>query len=149
MTQEVSLRELTRENWWECASLELPEDQAHFVASNLISIAQSRIEPERTPMAIYVDETMVGFVLFNDRPLWDGSYRLSRLMIDHDHQGRGYGRAATKLVISRLRDVAGCHEILLDYHQDNHAAASLYTSLGFEPFDEHDGVIVCRLRLNA
>ncbi len=35
---------------------------------------------------------MVGFVMYDDEPLDDGSYRLSFLMIDHRHQGKGYGR---------------------------------------------------------
>jgi diamine N-acetyltransferase len=143
----IALRELTRDNWRECIALAVADGQVGFVAPNVFSLAQAKVEPERVPLAIYDGDTMVGFVMYNDRPLPDGTFRLSRLMIDRRYQGRGYGRAASEAVIQRLHAVSDCHEILLDYARDNVAAAHLYGSLGFQPIAETVGEIVARLLL--
>ncbi len=143
----IALREITRDNWRECIALAVAESQERFVAPNVVSLAQAKAEPERIPLAIYDGDTMVGFVLYNDRPLPDGAYRLSRLMVDRRYQGRGYGRAASGEVIRRLRAVPNCREILLDYARDNSAAARLYGSLGFQTVAETEGEVIARLLL--
>src|SRR6185437_9056222 len=143
----VTLRALTRDNWQECIALTVGEDQEGWVAPNVYSLAQAKFEPERVPLAIYDDDTMVGFVMYNDRPRPDGTFRLSRLMVDRRYQRRGYGRAASELVIQRLRAVPNCQEVFLDYARDNVAAAHLYGSLGFQPIAETEGEIIARLLL--
>ena len=145
----IALREITRDNWRECIALSVAEGQEGFVAPNIYSLAQAKVEPERVPLAIYDGDTMVGFVMYNDRPLPDGTFRLSRLMVDQRYQGRGYGRAASVEVIQRLRTIGDCQEILLDYAHDNVAAARLYGSLGFQPIRESEGEIIARLLLRA
>ena len=145
----IVLRTLTRDNWRECIALTVAEDQEGFVSPNVYSLAQARAESERVPLAIYDGDLMVGFVMYNDRPLPDGTFRLSRLMVDRRYQGRGYGRAAAALVIQRLRAVPNCQEILLDYARENAAAARLYGSLGFQPIAETEGEIIARLPLRG
>ena len=145
----IALRAITRDNWRECIALAVAEGQEGFVAPNVYSLAQARAEPERVPLAIYDGDTMVGFVLYNDRPPPDGTFRLSRLMVDQRYQGRGYGRAASMAVIQRLRTIPDCREILLDYARENVGAAHLYGSLGFQPIAETAGEIVARLLLRG
>ena len=146
MSARVTLRELTRDNWEECIRLRPREDQERFVESNLYSIAESRFWPTYVPLAIYHDETMVGFVMYGREP--DGSYWISRLMIDRDHQGRGYGRAAVLEVIERLKREPDCKEIVLGYTPDNVAAKKLYESLGFEETGlDEEGDMIARLRV--
>src|SRR3954454_2952834 len=125
----VTLREITKENWRQIIALQLAVEQEDFVSSNVYSLAQAKVDPVRIPLAIYDDETSVGFIMYNDRPLDDGSYRISRLMIDREHQGNGYGRVAMEEAIRRLREVPVCKETLLDYAPENTAAAQLYASL--------------------
>lgn len=144
----VELREVTKDNWLECVGLETKTDQQRFVSSNLFSLAQSKFEPSRVPCAIYNQRNdLVGFTLYNDTPLKDGSYRLSRLMIDKNYQGRGYGRAAAQAVIERLSNVAGCHEIILDYVPENDIAAKLWKELGFVVFSRYGENLVAKLVL--
>ena len=42
----VQLREITKENFWDCMELSVNEEQKDFVASNAVSIAQSKAQPE-------------------------------------------------------------------------------------------------------
>lgn len=132
----VTLQPITRENWYACTQLQIRADQQHFVEPVVYSLAQSKFEPERVPLAIYDDTTLVGFVMYNDQPLHDGTYRVSRLLIDQKYQGRGYGREALKQVLVRLRQIAACREVLVEYSPENRAAAHLYSSVGFVAFGQ-------------
>jgi len=96
-------------------------------------------------LAIYADQTMVGFIMYNDRPLDDGTYRISRVMIDHRYQGRGYARASVEQVIQRMRQIPDCQAIVLDYSPHNTAATHLYAALGFQVIEANEHEIVARL----
>jgi diamine N-acetyltransferase len=145
----VMLRDITADNWRACARLKVADDQQGFVASNAYSLAQSKYEPELIPLGIYDDETMVGFLMYRDEDFGLGKvWAVYRLMVAHEHQGKGYGRAGMELLINRLKAVPGYSAILISFVPDNDAARRLYASLGFEDTGEvDDGEIVYRLPL--
>jgi diamine N-acetyltransferase len=125
---DVTLRDVTRENWKECVALKVADDQAAFVAPNLWSLAEAKFETQCVPQAIYDGERMVGFAMY---AVEEGTGWLIRLMVDAAHQGRGAGRAATLEVIRRLRADPAVRRIRLGCVEGNDAAARLYRSLGF------------------
>lgn len=125
------LKEITSENWEECIQLQPSEDQEHFIASNLYSLAQSKFLPNFETLAVYKDQAMVGFVMFGIDPD-DSQYWIYRLMIDSNHQGKGYGIETMKQVIDRIREKPDTTDIMVAYHPENKAAASLYEKLGFK-----------------
>ncbi|CAM3348120.1 GNAT family N-acetyltransferase [Brevibacillus invocatus] len=125
------LKEITSENWEECIQLQPSEDQEHFIASNLYSLAQSKFLPNFETLAVYKDQAMVGFVMFGIDPV-DSQYWIYRLMIDSNHQGKGYGIETMKQVIDRIREKPDTTNIMVAYHPENEAAASLYEKLGFK-----------------
>jgi diamine N-acetyltransferase len=126
----VSLRPVTPENFNEVARMQVRDDQKHFVASNLYSLAEAHVFPGRKPLAIYADETPVGFLMYC---YWEEhqQYWIFRLLVDEKYQGRGYGRAAMRLVIERMRALPDCTQIYISYEPQNNAARTLYASLGF------------------
>jgi diamine N-acetyltransferase len=140
----ISLREITAENFKECVNLKVADDQKTFVASNVMSIAQSKIYPTMNIRAVYADDEMVGFVMYG-LDTDDGRYYLVRLMIDERHQGKGYGKAATLAVIEDLRQTDGCREVYLSFVPENTNAERLYKNIGFERTGEiSEGEIVMR-----
>lgn len=144
----ITLREITPENFKECINLKVADGQQKFVAANVMSMAQAKVYPAVTPMAVYAGDEMVGFVMYGfDTD--DEKYYLIRLMIDERQQGRGYGRGATLEVIEKMKQIAGCREIFLSFVPDNTGAERLYLSLGFEPTGEisEEGEIVMRFDL--
>ena len=147
----VTLRDITRENWRECARMRVAPTQVHFVASNLFSLAQSKYEPECVPLAVYDDEQMVGFVMY--RPEDHGLAKIwfiDRLMIGEGHQKKGYGRAAMCALIDRLRSQAGYTAILISFVPENAVAKKLYSDLGFKDTGEIEGgELVYRLALTG
>jgi diamine N-acetyltransferase len=145
--KKVRLEAITRENFNEVVNLKVADTQSNFVAPNMRSIAQSKINPSLMPMAVYAGDEMVGFVLFG-RDEDDGRYYLVRIMIDERQQGKGYGRAAILEVVEALRETADCDAVYLSFVPENTGAEALYKSIGFEPTGEiSHGEIVMRLEL--
>jgi diamine N-acetyltransferase len=143
----VTLRDIDRENFGRCVKLEVREEQKSFVASNLYSIAQSRVETTFTPQAVYDGDELVGFCMYG-YDTDEGCHWIARLMIDKAYQGKGYGRAATKEIVRRLSLEPGCREIALSVEPENNVAQRLYASLGFEKTGEvAHGEEIMRLRV--
>jgi diamine N-acetyltransferase len=148
----ITLQSITPSNWVECIELTpTPEQQAHsYVAPNVLSLAQAYAEPWWTPLAVYAETTMIGFVLYGrwpesgcaaywgDKPKPGIDYIL-RMMIDSRYQGQGYGKAALALLLERIKAQPGCQAIELDYDRANTVAARLYTDYGFQPVEEDEG----------
>lgn len=141
----VTLRDITRDNWLQCVRLRVAPGQEEFVASNAVSLAQAAYEPEWQPYAIFDDEQMVGFVMYGLEPR-EQQHWILRLMVDAAHQQRGYGRAAMRLVLERLKALPDCRGIAISYEGANKTARQLYLSLGFRETGEViEGEVVARM----
>jgi diamine N-acetyltransferase len=127
----VRLVEINSENWYECCGLELTKDQAEYMESNAVSIAQTKFEPSLKAFAIYSDEKMAGFLMYNSAKEELGGYWVYRIMVDRASQGKGIGKAATGLMIDEMAKMPDADKIVVGYHPDNKGAHRLYASLGF------------------
>lgn len=144
---EVSLREVTARTVRAVCDLSVAPGQRHLVASNAESMAQAYFCEEAWFRAVYADETPVGFVMLYDDPR-KPEYYLWRFMIAAEHQGKGYGRRAMKLLIEHVRTRPGAEELLLSYAPGENNPEGFYGGLGFEPTGERDdGEVVMSLRL--
>ena len=77
-----------------------------------------------------------------------GRWWIMRIMIDPQHQGKGYGTAALRLLIDLMVARHGCDEIFLGYAPANDVAGRLYARMGFVPTGEIMGSeIVAQLSL--
>jgi diamine N-acetyltransferase len=98
-------------------------------------------------LAAYADDMPVGYVMYgfdpDTRDWW-----IVRLMVAHDQQGKGYGRAIMQAVIAQLSAQPGCDAIHISFVPENAAARALYSSLGFVDTGRiEDGEVVYRLAL--
>src|SRR5215213_1429485 len=94
------------QNWKTLIKLKVSDDQTHFVASNLYSIAEAQFgfddegRWDLYPFGAYVDGEPVGFVMyaynFNHSRF---QAFIVRLMVDQQFQGKGYGREIMQLVL--------------------------------------------------
>jgi diamine N-acetyltransferase len=132
----VRLVEIDSENWYECCQLELTKEQDEYMESNAVSIAQTKFEPTLRAFAIYSDEKMAGFLMFNSVKEELGGYWVYRIMVDRSSQGKGIGKEATSLMIEEMSKMPDADKIVVGYHPDNKGAHQLYASLGF--LDEGD-----------
>lgn len=130
-TNSVKLVELNADNWYECCKLDVSTEQAEYIESNAISIAQSKFEPTLKPYAIYYGVKIVGFLMYNSIQEELDGYWVYRIMVDKEFQGKGIGKAATNLMISEMAKLPNVKKIVVGYHPENLGAHHLYSSLGF------------------
>ncbi|MEI5906592.1 GNAT family N-acetyltransferase [Bacillus spongiae] len=136
---KVKLKELSSENWYECCLLDVSVDQRSYIESNAISIAQSKFEPTLKPYAIYFEEKIVGFLMFNsvqEELNGNWGYWIYRIMVDKRYQGKGIGKVATKLMMLEMAKLLDADTIVVGYHPENNAAHQLYSSLGFVDYGD-------------
>lgn len=130
----VELRPVDDRNREACLSLKVKPEQEEFVAPNEKSLREASEKPAiARPFAIYAGEELVGFTMFafDDFEDEDGHYHwLWRFMIDADHQGKGYGKAAMKEIITYFK-VNGAETVALSTQAHNSSAITLYESFGF------------------
>lgn len=137
----IDLRPIDETNWHVAADLQVHDEQSHFVASNATSLAQAHYEPWWIPLGVYDGDEMVGFVMHGRWPDYPvnpghanptpGDDHILRVMVDKQHQGKGYGRAAMVALIERIKAQGDCRVIELSFEPANTAAEKLYVSLGF------------------
>ncbi len=131
----VELRPVTKKNFETIINLEVNHEQLQFVASNIYSIAESKIYPECVPLGIYVKDRPVGFLMYAFNRA-DESYWVCRLMIDRYFQGKGYGKEAMSQIIDELKKRPNCDYLKLSTSPGNLGAQRLYESLGFRKTGE-------------
>lgn len=133
----IQLKEVDRHNFFDVIGLTVAEHQKTFVATNVFSLAQAKAYPECICSAVYHDDELVGFTMHCLDPD-DQEYWIYRLMIDANHQVKGYGKAAMERLIAELQQDGSRHVIYLSFEPDNEGARKLYEKLGFVP----DGRII-------
>ena len=90
------------DNWR--LGLKVAESQKTYVANSADMLARAYAYREQRSRAfiIYDDEIPVGMGLYYDLPEME-CYDFSQIFIDERYQGRGYGKAATRLVLDALK----------------------------------------------
>jgi diamine N-acetyltransferase len=128
----ITLQPINKGNWEEAIDLKVHSEQQKFMASNLYSIAEVQFLENFHAMGVYLDDVMVGFTMYGIDPD-DGNYWIYRLMIDSQHQGKGYGTEAVKAVVEKIlqnrNELIPC--IMIGYHPENLGAKFTYKKAGF------------------
>ena len=148
----ISIQKVNIHNVWELLALEVDENQKSFVATNIESIVEAyttlAADGVALPFGIYKDKTPVGFLMigYGDQPevenpaIANDSYCIWRLMIDRNHQGKGYGTQALRLALDDIRTLpcGPARTCFLSYEPENTTAKKLYYRFGFRETGEMD-----------
>lgn len=141
----LSLKEITRENWFDCTKLKVTDEQKKlFTAPVVYWLAESKYETKFNPLAIYYDDILVGFTVYVVNE--DGTCEVEAIMIDQNYQRHGYGRKAMELLIKLFKEQHHCTEIKLSHRRKNEIASRLYDSLGFQIISS-DGPVIRSLKV--
>lgn len=153
----LEIRPVDINNWRELITLEVREDQANFVASNLKSIAESQFgydDPDyghwdMHPFGIYDGAEPVGFFMYGynfSHPRTQAF--IIRLMVDQKLQGRGYGKFGMQKMLEIFRADERIRGVGISYEPENEVARKLYAQLGFvETGEISHGEVVAELKL--
>lgn len=143
----IHLEPITVDNWR--TSLSVSEAQREYVANSTVLLARAYAYRDMGSYAcmIYNDDTPVGMALYYDCPELE-EYVFSQLFIDERYQGRGYGKAASKFILDKMRSEGKFRKVGLCYVEGNDAAKAMYEGLGFYhtgEVDEDEIVMECVL----
>lgn len=130
----ICLKPISEENFIDVFNLKLSKEQEAFVSHPIRSLAQAYVyRTQCQPFGIYADEKVVGYVM----AIYDydiPEYDIWHMMIDESQQGKGYGKAALKLLLDYIKDkpFGDSDRVALTCNKDNTVALELYKSIGFE-----------------
>ncbi|SHI89479.1 GNAT family N-acetyltransferase [Lutispora thermophila] len=142
----ISLKEITADNWYECTKLSVTEEQKNiFPVPVVYWMAMSKYEynNQLELFAVYHKDLIVGVVAYGIDPDISAPW-ITTVMIDQKYQGKGYGREAVKYLVDLIIKRHSCKKIIIGHRPDNHVAAKLYESLGFQKIElKEDEIIRC------
>jgi len=145
----LEFRKITGDNIEEVIALEVDGDQKDLLeTTNLRSFADAHMLNAEgipaTPLAIYVGEEVVGFLMYiydtldhesfkNEVFYGEKSYFIWHFMIDKSYQGKGYGKLALEEILKHMKTMPNgeANYVTLFYHTSNVTAKNLYASFGF------------------
>lgn len=140
----MELRDVNADNWRDVIRIEPREDQRRFVASVAYYLNLCHYGEVWRPVALYRDDKPFGFAMWGF-DTEEQSYWIGGLVIDAEHQGKGYGRAAMEALLDHLAAQPGYREAALSCDPVNTVARRLYASLGFvETGERVDDELVAR-----
>ena len=127
--------------------LKVSETQKNYVSDAYAMLARAYAYREQRSRAfvIYNDDIPVGMGMYHDCPDLD-AFDLSQIFIDEQYQGKGYGKAATKLVLDAMKQDGTYSKVVLCYIEGNNAAKNLYESFGFVEIDRDEDEIIMELQ---
>ena len=142
----ITLRKITSENCFAICDLKANEN---FVATNTKSLIQAyaySVEMGYGPLAygIYKEEMPVGFIMADYTKYEEGFnngkpfYFLWRMMVDENHQNKGYGRIALTALLDEIKTfpLGEADTMFTSVVPGNEHATRLYESLGFHKTGE-------------
>ena len=144
---KITIRPVDHSNWKDVIILKVKENQEKYIASNVSSIAQSKIFEDHFNLAINCKEQVIGYILYfhtldrNNRiPAHlkkdDGSYtEIVRFMIDEKYQRKGIGSKALKLLFGYLLHNHGSTTIWTSYIKENTISGKFFKEGGFQETD--------------
>ena len=131
---------------WRLGLKVAPSQKTHVAdCATLLARAYAYRDCRSRAFVIYDDETPVGMGLYYDLPEME-CYDLNQLFIDERYQGRGYGKAATQLVLDAMKQDGTYSKAVLCYIEGNDAAKKLYESFGFVEIDRDEDEIIMELQ---
>jgi len=142
----IHLEDINTKNWR--TPLKVKKEQEAYVANSTVMLARAYAYKAERSRAFLIcdDQTPVGMGLYYDCDELE-AYDLSQIFIDERFQGKGYGKAATELVLNCLREDGRYKKVVLCYIEGNETARSLYEGFGFAEIDRDEDEIIMELLL--
>ena len=119
----ITFREITSDNYSQVLNLKITPEQeaAKFVSPVVRSLADAwfyRDEGIAYPKAVYEDEDLVGFIMY-ELDTEEQQVFIWRFLIDQAFQGKGYGRQTIEVVMEMAKEQAQITKVVADYVDGN------------------------------
>ncbi|HFH9839286.1 TPA: GNAT family N-acetyltransferase [Streptococcus suis] len=130
----IGLELVNKDNFEAVLQVSLAETDERKVASVEYSLAQAWLHKDSGqlyPYAVKFGKKVVGFVLLSIQAE-DKSYYVWRLLIDKNHQNRGYGKEVIRQVIALAQEDSLCQKVTMHYVIGNHKMRYILEKFGFQ-----------------
>ena len=127
----IHLKPITVENFRDVSKIRINKEQEQYIPDNLFLMAMSTVLPRCTPLAVYNDDDIVGFLMYGPDEKKE-NYWIHIMMIDHKHQGKGYAKESFQKILTEIKKEKNVHKILLAVNKGNVNAVKIYEKLGFK-----------------
>lgn len=131
----MEFREIDKSNYWDCMALTIGDNQKGFVADNKQSLVEAAYEDGLYTLGIYLEETMIGFILYDYDETFPG-WSMSRFMIGKQLQGKGYGKQAAIAFFEYFKTKHNADKLYISVSLENILARKMYSSIGFAEIKE-------------
>ena len=131
----MEFREIDKSNYWDCMALTIGDNQEGFVADNKQSLVEAAYEDGLYTLGIYLEETMIGFILYNYDETFPG-WSMSRFMIGKQFQGKGYGKQAAIAFFEYFKTKHNADKLYISVSLEKILARKMYSSIGFAEIKE-------------
>lgn len=131
----MEFREIDKSNYWDCITLTIADEQKGFVADNKQSLVEAAYEDGLYTLGIYLEETMIGFILYDYDETFPG-WSMSRFMIGKQFQGKGYGTQAAIEFFEYFKSRHNANKLYISVSFENMLARNMYSSIGFTEIKE-------------
>lgn len=123
-------------NFEQVIALKISDEQKGFLENNIYSLAQAKVNEKLIPKAIYKDDILIGFALYNFIKDEEDIIFLKRYMIDENFQGKGYGKGALSALLDYYKETYDLKAVELMHYQENTLAEKLYKNADFKATGE-------------
>lgn len=130
----IRLELVNKDNFDAVLEVSLSAADERKVASVEYSLAQAWLYKDNGqlyPYAVMFGRKVVGFVLLSIQEE-DKSYYVWRLLIDKNHQNRGYGKEVIRQVIGLAQEDSMCQKVTIHYVIGNHKMRYILEKFGFQ-----------------
>ena len=135
MKDNITFKEVTKDNWEAALKLSVGDDQKKFVPSPAESLASAYVKPwdeALDPYLIYLNDLLIGMFYISYTPDSEDNYWIGGFMIDKKYQNKGFGKASLLKILEFIPSIhKNCKQMNLTVEKNNHTAQKLYKSLGF------------------
>ena len=144
---QVSLQPVDSHNWRAVATLTVALEQQTFVAEPCYYLALCAYEQRWQPLAIVLEEQVIGLLTWALDPLDADCCWLGVLLVDQHLQQQGYEQPVLQAALEGLAVEQDRHVFALSYLPANRVAQQRYAALGFAEQDEWKGEEIVARRL--
>lgn len=129
----LKLIEVNEENWLDVRRLSVSAAQEGFLDNPVGILARGYVyrRDRARVIGIAQDETIIGVALVKDLDEEPACYDLQQFMIDRLYQGKGYGTAALRMILSELEAEGKYDCVEVCVKRDDAAALRVYEKAGF------------------
>ncbi|GAA3930897.1 GNAT family N-acetyltransferase [Litoribacillus peritrichatus] len=137
---EIQLKDITKDNWVDMIDLEITKEQENYVALNSESIAASKFYDDYVNRGVYLGDEAVGFVQYypNHEEGKPNEMFIDQLMIDVNHQGKGYGTKAIELVLHEIKQREDARSISICYVEGHDVMKRFFERFDFKVVDQDE-----------